>query len=270
MSEKMLDIKEYMYNFLQEPTRERFVDIVFDGVGEQNCIDFKKIWIEPQKLSEIILGMANTGGGVIILGVEEKENGTIEAVGLSEIFDKEKQHSKITKFLPDTVKFDIFDFDFSGETYSKIENKMYQMILIQSDDKNLPYMWNKDSNGNEVGCVFIRKGTKTVKANSGELSELIDKRIRSMYTEGSTLALEEHLDQLKILYKYVGAKENVIHKNILDIGKMLSEKFQSISESLGDVERIKNPFYPEEDFEEYIFNLIKLKKIKIEKVLDLK
>lgn len=91
-----------------------------------------------------------------------------------------------------------------------------------------------------------------------------------MYTEGSTLALEEHLDQLKILYKYVGAKENVIHKNILDIGKMLSEKFQSISESLGDVERIKNPFYPEEDFEEYIFNLIKLKKIKIEKVLDLK
>jgi len=42
--------------------------------------------------------MANTGGGVVILGVEEKEDGTIEAVGLEEIIDKEKQHSKISKF----------------------------------------------------------------------------------------------------------------------------------------------------------------------------
>ena len=266
----MLDIKEYMYRFLQEPTRENFIDIVFNGVGEQNCIDFKKIWIEPQKLSEIILGMANTGGGVIVLGVEEKEDGTVEAIGLGEIFDKEKQHSKISKFLPDTVKFDIYDFDFSGETYSKIENKMYQMIQIHSDDRDLPYLWNKNSNENQIGCAFIRKGTKTVKANSAELSELIDKKIRSMYTEGSKLALEEHLKQLKILYKYVGEKENVIHKNILGVGKVLSEKFQLISECLGEVERIKNPFYPEEDFEEFVFKMIKMKKIKIEKVLDLK
>lgn len=35
MSEKMLDIKEGMYKFLQEPTREKFIDIVFNGVGEQ-------------------------------------------------------------------------------------------------------------------------------------------------------------------------------------------------------------------------------------------
>ena len=74
MSEKMLDIKEYMYRFLQEPTREKFIDLVFDGVGEQDSIDFKKKWIESQKLSEIILGMANTGGGVVIFGVEEKED----------------------------------------------------------------------------------------------------------------------------------------------------------------------------------------------------
>lgn len=270
MSEKRLDIKEYMYGFLQEPTREKFIDLVFDGVGEQDSIDFKKIWIDPQKLSEIILGMANTGGGVIILGVDEKEDGTMEAVGLEEIVDKEKQHSKISKFLPNTVKFDILDFDFSGEAYSKIENKMYQIIVINSEDKDLPYMWDRDSNENQVGCVFIRKGTKTVKANSFELSELIGKKIRSMYAEGSRLALEEHLEQLKTLYEYVGVKENVIHKNILNIGQTLLERFQAISESLGEVERSKNPFYPEEDFEEFIANMIKKKKIKIERVLDLK
>ena len=62
--------------------------------------------------------------------------------------------------MPNTVKFNILDFDFSGEAYSKIENKMYQMIVIYSDDKDLPYMWDRDSNENQVGCVFIRKGTK--------------------------------------------------------------------------------------------------------------
>ena len=121
-----------------------------------------------------------------------------------------------------------------------------------------------------MGCVFIRKGTKTVKANSFELSELIDKKIKSMYTEGSKLALEEHLEQLKILYEYVGVKEKVIHKNVLNIGKVLSERLQVFSESLGEVEKTKNLFYPEEDFEEFVANMIKMKKIKIEKVLDLK
>lgn len=69
MSEKMLDIKEGMYKFLQEPTREKFIDIVFNGVGEQNSIDFKKVWIEPQKLSEIILGMAKASRGKRVSGV---------------------------------------------------------------------------------------------------------------------------------------------------------------------------------------------------------
>lgn len=270
MSEKMLDIKEGMYKFLQEPTREKFIDIVFNGVGEQNSIDFKKVWIEPQKLSEIILGMANTGGGVIIVGVDEKDDGTIEAIGLDEIVDKEKQYSRIVKFLPDTVKFDLIDFDFSDETYSKIENKLYQVILIYSEDKDFPYIWNKDSNANSVGCVFIRKGTKTIKANSYELSKLIDKKIKSMYTEGSKLALEEHLEQLKTLYKFVGVKENVIHTGILNAGKVLSERLQSAFCNLGEIEKLKNPFYPEEEFEEFVANMIKEKKLKIEKVLDLK
>lgn len=95
MSEKKLDIKESMYRFLQEPTRENFTGLVFNGIGEQDGIDFKKVWIEEQKLAEIILGMANMGGGVIIFGIDEKDNGTIEAVGLEKIIDKEKQYSKI-------------------------------------------------------------------------------------------------------------------------------------------------------------------------------
>ncbi len=70
-------VKEAVYNVLQEPTRENFMDILDNGFGEQDNLDFKEQWIDFQKLSEIILGIANSGGGVIILGVKENENGTL-------------------------------------------------------------------------------------------------------------------------------------------------------------------------------------------------
>ena len=87
-------IKEMVYDVLQNPTRENFIDILDNGLGEQDNLDFKVQWIEAQKLAEILLGIANSGGGAIILGVKENEDGTLESIGLSKIEDKEKIHSK--------------------------------------------------------------------------------------------------------------------------------------------------------------------------------
>ena len=64
-------IKEMVYDVLQNPTRENFIDILDNGLGEQDNLDFKVQWIEAQKLAEILLGIANSGGGAIILGVKE-------------------------------------------------------------------------------------------------------------------------------------------------------------------------------------------------------
>ena len=76
-------IKEMVYDVLQNPTRENFIDILDNGLGEQDNLDFKVQWIEAQKLAEILLGIANSGGGAIILGVKENEDGTLESIGLS-------------------------------------------------------------------------------------------------------------------------------------------------------------------------------------------
>ena len=70
-------IKEMVYDVLQNPTRENFIDILDNGLGEQDNLDFKVQWIEAQKLAEILLGIANSGGGAIILGVKENEDGTV-------------------------------------------------------------------------------------------------------------------------------------------------------------------------------------------------
>ena len=46
-------IKEMVYDVLQNPTRENFIDILDNGLGEQDNLDFKVQWIEAQKLAEI-------------------------------------------------------------------------------------------------------------------------------------------------------------------------------------------------------------------------
>lgn len=195
--------KDIMYSFLQDPSREKFVEIVFNGNGEQNNLEFKEQWIDYQKISEIILGIANSGGGAIVFGVKELNNGTLNNEGLIKLEDKAIADSKLRKFLPETIDFEILDFNFSGEEYSKLKNKLFQVLIVNSKDDLLPYIWNKDSNGSEMGTIFIRRGTKTCKANSKELDDLIKKRIKSTYSEKTSLELGEHIGQLKILYESI-------------------------------------------------------------------
>jgi len=257
-------IKETVYNILQNPTRENFIDILSNGLGEQDNLDFKEQWVEPIKLAEIILGMANTGGGAIILGVKENDDGTLEAIGLNELQDKEKIDGKVKKFLPDTIRFEIGDFDFKGEYYNKIKGELFQILFVYSEDVNLPYIWNKDSNGAEQGCIFYRRGTKTVKANSQEIRDMIEARIEAVYIE-SNLQLEEHLKQLSTLYKHIAPQTY----SFSPFDKLF-RSYGNIVKGGATIAGMGKTNYLEESYEEFIVKMIKRKKEKIERVLDLK
>ncbi len=258
-------IKETVYNILQNPTRENFIEILSNGLGEQDNLDFKEQWVEPIKLAEIILGMANTGGGAIIVGVRESDDGTLEAVGLSELQDKEKIDGKVKKFLPDTIRFEIGDFDFKGEYYNKIKGELFQILLVYSEDVDLPYIWNKDSNGTEQGCIFYRRGTKTVKANSQEIKDMIEARIEAVYIEQSNLQLEEHLKQLSTLYKHIAPQTY----SLFPFDKLLGN-FSNTMNGGTTIAGMRNANYPEESYEEFIAKMIDRKKEKITRILDLK
>lgn len=258
--------KDILYEFFQEPSRENFTHMINWNTGEQDNIDFKEKWIFDTKLCEIMLGMANCGGGVIIFGVKEKKDGTVEAVGLENLEDKADIESKNKKYLPESFKFKVYDFDYSGEEYSKLKDKKFQVVVVESNDEDLPYIWNKDSNGTEVGCVFVRRGTKTHKANSVELKRIIEKRIRASYTDGSSLELEEHLKQLKVLYGFISRS-----KSYFELGEQLGVNLAKLfSTVIPDVKHEPNEYYPDEEYEEFIRRMIDRKKLKIEKVLDLK
>lgn len=256
--------KDIFYEFFQEPSRENFTHMISWNTGEQDNIDFKEKWILDAKLCEIMLGMANCGGGVIIFGIKEKDDGTVETVGLDKFEDKANVKNKTKKFLPESFKYTVYDFDYSGEEYSKLKDKKFQVAVVESKDEDLPYIWNKDSNGNEEGCVFVRRGTTTHRANSVELKRVIEKRIRASYTDGSSLELEEHLKQLKVLYQFIDKS-----KTYLSIGGELSKMIREVLPN-NLIKSTPNNLYPEEEYEEFIRRMIDRKKLKIEKVLDLK
>ena len=83
-------LKDIVYRLLQEPTLDNFRNFLKGQTGEHNSIDFKEKWIEPTKLVKEMLAIANSGGGIIIFGVKEKEDKSFSYDGIEEIVDKAK------------------------------------------------------------------------------------------------------------------------------------------------------------------------------------
>ena len=62
--------KDSLIDFFKEPTLENFSEFFEKNIGETNNVDFKGKWIDIDKIAQIALGIANCGGGCIIIGVE--------------------------------------------------------------------------------------------------------------------------------------------------------------------------------------------------------
>jgi len=257
------NIKDVMYQFLQEPTRENFSSLILNETGEQNAVDFKERWTKDQQIAKTILGIANTSPGAIIFGIEEKDDGTVNSCGLTELVDKSDIQKKLSNYLPENLKFEIYNFDYSGEEYSKFKGKKFQVIVVNPNDYELPYVCKRTSDDLSEGFIYVRRGTNNCLANDVEVESLLNKRIATMYSTKSQLELVEHLAQLKILYNHIDKYRTVYAGNLL---KSLSS---AINSAMGMTKK-ENPSYPAESYEEFIARMITEKKIKIERVLDLK
>jgi len=186
-------------SFFEKPTRESLRSLLKENIGETDYLDFKEIWVPFPKLSKHILALSNSGGGAIIIGVKENDDGTTTPVGLKEFQDKEKISKGVAKYLPDNI-------------------------------------------------VYVRCGTSTTEAKQNDLQKIINERIETGYSSTHVMALSEHLQQLKELYK---AKES-------------KSPFSNMAKIMAIFE--DNKF---EDYHSFISNLINRKKEKIEAELGL-
>lgn len=262
-------IKDIVYHLLQEPTLESMREFLQKQTGEHNTIDFKKLWIEKDSLAKTMLAMGNIGGGIILFGVSEKDNGTVDFEGLEQIRDKADVSNELKNYIPSELKYDIYDFSYDSSDYAALEGRKYQMLVVEDTPESIPFMAKKESTHLKTNEIYVRRGTSCMAANREEIKSILSRRINYMHPlTGEPLSLDEHLDQLQSLYKRI-SKENVYYKN--DITEGISTVLKAMIEPLTKGEKIveSNPLYPDEEYEEFISRMINEKKNKIKRVLDL-
>ncbi len=72
MKDNKKAFKEEFAKFYENPTREGLRELLKNNLGEYPNIDFKSQLPTFSSIARHILGIANSGGGCIILGVAER------------------------------------------------------------------------------------------------------------------------------------------------------------------------------------------------------
>lgn len=237
--------------FLEEPSREGLRSLLRDHLGETNGCDFKKAWPTYPKLSRHILALANSGGGCLIIGVEEKADKTFEPVGLDEIIDKGDIHKSIEKFIPAQLLYVVMDFFFQESEYPKIRGRRFQVLVVEDTPNYLPFVAKSDGDGIRKNAIYIRHFTNSQEANYEQLQAMLNLRIETEYSTRGEFDLQHHMDQLKALYSYISPMIKYYHYD--DTEEEEPEEYPRCS--IGG-----NPNYPRERFDEYVKKLIEKKK----------
>lgn len=269
--------KDKFYDeFLKEPTKDKFRSFLKDTCGEMDEIDFKSEWITKGHLAKTLLAMANSHGGIIVVGAKEESDGRINPFGISEFKDKADINNEISKYIPSELDYEIFNYSYDSSEYEAMKNKKFQLLIVHDTPDRLPFISRSETDGLDRDTIYIRRGTKCEKATASEIEKLLADKIATIFKETSNLSLDQHLKQLKILYNELPRKINVLVRkgkpSVTELG------LQALAKSMANVfkgepdeyDEIDNPDYPKETYEKFIGRMIEIKKMKIEKVLDLK
>lgn len=175
--------KEAIARFAENPTREGLRENLQSHLGENTNFDFKLTWESFPKTVKHILGFANSEGGCIIYGVSQKDDGTYEPVGLDKIVDNAVITRGVEKYLPNKLPFKIYDFSYLESEYPKINNKKFQVLIIEDTPKRLPFI-SMSENDKEIrkNAIYVRKGSETREASYDDFQEIINRIVETAYS----------------------------------------------------------------------------------------
>ena len=274
---EQFQIKDKFFDLIvKNPSRDGFKTFLKESCGELDNIDFKEKWITKGKLAKIMLAMANTGGGVIVFGIQENKGDKFVAVGIDELKDAADVEKEIKKLVPRNLSYSVLNFIYDDEIYGEYAGKKFQAIIIADAPEQLPFFSIGASDDIEKDCVYVRRGTSSEKASARDFETMIQRKLENVFKESNDLSLKEHLEQLQFLYDSIPQKKRVlVKKGKRFVGAM--EGLQALSERMTEIfgepdqyEEVPNENYPSEDYEQFLVRMIDKKKLKIEKILDLK
>lgn len=245
--------------FFEEPTREHLRDLLQLNVGEIDPLDFKEEWPSKGKLAKHILAFSNSGGGVLVIGVAD-DNGLLTSKGLSELKDKSDIEKSVSHYLPNSLNYEVHDFNYTASEYPEIIGKSFQVMIVEHDSKRIPNLSKKEGDGIKDNVIYIRRGTSSTEANHEEIQNLINDRIDSGHSTRNILELEEHLEQLSTLYSSIKESKGLRLK--VDLESQAMKALKSIYSS------DPNPDFPKESYDKFVSRMIEMKKKKIENILE--
>lgn len=212
MATKSRPWNENFARFFESPSREGLRDVLQNHSGEANTLDFKKDWPAFSKVARHILAFANSGGGALIFGVDEKANKSFESAGLTAIKDKADVKKGVSHFLPAQLEYDVLDFTYSESEYPAIVGKQFQVLIIEDLPKYGPFVSLAAGEGIDRDVIYVRRGTNSERANHSELQQVINRRIETTYSSQSENDLVRHLAELSALYEHLPRYPSMIEQ----------------------------------------------------------
>lgn len=256
-------LKHHFDEFFASPTKSKLTSLLREHVGEENHLDFKEDWLEAAQLCRHILAMANSGGGCLVIGVAEDDNKHLVSKGLAKIKDKSKVRQQNQKFLPSSLDYAIFDFDFAEHEDEKLKDKFFQVLMVFDSPLSIPFLAKKES-GEEIrnDVVYVRDSVNSIAASHDALETIFKRRAKVQFAIQPEKTLESELGELKLLFSEI-QRNFVRHKPSKFVQQMMP--FASLSAIYGEVESsTPNPAYPAEDYEAFIVRMVEVKKNKIQ------
>ncbi|MDO4535728.1 MAG: ATP-binding protein [Clostridium perfringens] len=256
--------KDSLLEFFKEPTIQKFDEFLKKNIGETNNVDFKSEWIKDiSKIAQIILGIANSHGGCIVVGVEEKGKQLI-ASGIKDnnsIYDPADFTKRISKYIPRSIlnNIQLRNFFYDNDVYGSLKGKKFQVIFISVRDEELPIICEAGGTSTRRGGIYIRRGTSTEEINYVELQRIIKRNLKVQSDKIKDTALKEEIEQLKTLYDAI--------PTMVDRTSFSAYRNEKILPPICTVNKVVNTKYPKKSFEEVLLDMIDKKQKKIEKLL---
>lgn len=243
--------KEEFAKFFEDPDRTKFRDLLKQNTGEYPHLDFKEKWLEHSKLAKHVLGFANSGGGILVFGVKEESDKSLTPSGINSLEDKTGIKSKLQKYLPPKLEYEIIDFEYNNDAeWGNIKNKKFQVLIVEDTPQYLPFLSLKAGSNLEKNRVYYRGKTNTEEATHDEIQKIFDRRMKTIGSNTKYDVFKEHLDQLKLLFYFLDEYER--NHNTFPFSMMASF--------------VKGPGYPKEDYRSFLIRMIKIKTELIENI----
>jgi hypothetical protein len=261
-------VHEAFTRFFENPTRETFRGLLLEHVGELRECDFKESWPANAAVAKHLLGLANSGGGCLVVGVQESEDGTLIPKGISALKDKADLVSGTQSYLPQPVldSLECGDFSYDAPEYASLVGKRFQVVFVHGRPAELPFVALVHGEGIRAGAIYVRREGSTNEATYEEVQRLIAQRIAAVPQTPQARDLKTHLEELKVLYAEI--PRNLVGMPPLFRSLGITEIAQQLVGTwAGDAKH--NPNFPPEDYQSFVRRLVDSKKRLIEEFLGL-